>query len=279
MPVKKAGGLTPLKNGLDTEKYGGYKKAGAMFYIPTRYKAGKKNEIIIMSVEMLHGKHFLSDEEFAKEYAFVRLEKILGKKVEEVSFPMGMRPWKVNTILSLDGFRVCITGIGSGGKGLRAQAVMQFTSEEYWKAYLKRIEKYVEKRKNNTNLVYDVEHDKVSKKENEQLYNLYIEKLENSIYRKRINSPVEILNKGKEKFVELGNDIQCQTLLNIHSIFGRLSGGCDLSAIGGSKNSAATSNFSSSISNWKKNYSDVRIVDQSPSGLWERQSQNLLELL
>ena len=32
--------------------------------------------------------------------------------------------------------------------------------------------------------------------------------------------------------------------------------------------------FSSTMSNWKKNYSDVRIIDQSASGLWEVVSDN-----
>ena len=53
----------------------------------------------------------------------------------------------------------------------------------------------------------------------------------------------------------------------------------DKSLIGGSPNSGATVNFSSTISNWRKNYSDVRIIDQSPSGIWEKRSENILELL
>ncbi len=75
-------------------------------------------------------------------------------------------------------------------------------------------------------------------------------------------------------------DDQVEVLLNIHDTFGRNStGGIDLSKIGGSKNSAATVSFSATISNWAKTYKDVRIVDMSPSGIWEKQSQNLLDLL
>ena len=33
------------------------------------------------------------------------------------------------------------------------------------------------------------------------------------------------------------------------------------------------------LSNWKKNYTDVRIVDQSASGFFEKVSDNLLDLL
>ena len=89
-PVKKGTGLIPLKAGLPTEKYGGYNKAGIMFLIPVRYNIGKKSEILILPVELMHGKHFLEDKVFARNYTFTRLENILGKKVGEVSFPMGM---------------------------------------------------------------------------------------------------------------------------------------------------------------------------------------------
>lgn len=278
MPVSAKAGLTPLKKNLPTEKYGGYNKAGVMFFIPVKYKLGKKTEIVIMSVELLHGDKFLADTDFAREYSFKRLEHILGKRVEEISFPMGMRPWKVNTVLSLDGFKVCIAGISNGGKTLIAQTIMQFSADSKWNTYLKRLERFSEKCSSNDNYIYDAAYDYVTKDANEELYNLYIDKLENTIYSKRINSPVEVLKKGKEKFLALDIKQQCKALLNIHQVFGRVSGGCDLTLIGGVGKAAATV-FSSSISNWKKNYKCVKIIDSSASGLWRKESGNILELL
>lgn len=278
-PVKKGTGLIPLKAGLPTEKYGGYNKAGVMFLIPVRYNIGKKSEILILPVELMHGKHFLEDKVFARNYTFTRLENILGKKVGEVSFPMGMRPWKINTMLSFDGFRVCLTGTGGRGKCLVAQPVMQFSADEHWRFYIKRLERFVEKIGINPDLLYDKDHDKVSKDENLKLYELYVDKLQNTIYKKRVNSPVQTLLKGKEEFKKLSIEEQCQVLLNIQSVFGRMTGGCDLTLIGGSAHSAATGSLSTTISNWKKKYSTVRIIDQSPSGMWEKSSENLLDLL
>ena len=192
---------------------------------------------------------------------------------------MGMRPWKVNTQLSLDGFRVCIAGIGSGGKCLAAQPVMQFSADDYWKYYMKKLESFSDKISKNNKYIYDKGYDKVSAEDNLKLYDIYIEKLTNTIYRKRINNPVETLKGGRDKFISLDVFEQVKCLLNIQQIFGRMTGGCDLTAVGGKAKSAATVNFSSTISNWKKNYNDVRIVDQSPAGLWENKSENLLELL
>lgn len=278
-PVKKGTGLIPLKAGLPTEKYGGYNKAGVMFLIPVRYNIGKKSEILILPVELMHGKHFLEDKVFARNYTFTRLENILGKKVGEVSFPMGMRPWKINTMLSFDGFRVCLTGTSGRGKCLVAQPVMQFSADEHWRFYIKRLERFVEKIGINPDLLYDKDHDKVSKDENLKLYELYVDKLQNTIYKKRVNSPVQTLLKGKEEFKKLSIEEQCQVLLNIQSVFGRMTGGCDLTLIGGSAHSAATGSLSTTISNWKKKYSTVRIIDQSPSGMWEKSSENLLDFL
>lgn len=278
-PVGKKEGLVPLKKGLDTELYGGYNEASVMFFVPVKYYVKNNSEFFIMSVELLYGENFLNNMNFATEYAYKRLEHILGKKVDRVDFPLGLKPWKINTVLSLDGFRVCLSG-SSGGRTLCAQPIVQFSAEKKWQTYLKKLESFTEKCKKNPNFLYSREYDKVSFEENEELYNLYIDKLQNSIYSKRINSPIDTLINGKEKFTKLDIKEQCAALMNIHSVFTRLSaGGCDLSYIGGAKHAAATNSFSASASNWRKNYSVVSIVNCSPSGLWEKESPNLLELL
>lgn len=47
---KKAGSdeLIPLKKGMDTEKYGGYNKPAATFYVLVKYQKGKKSELSIL---------------------------------------------------------------------------------------------------------------------------------------------------------------------------------------------------------------------------------------
>lgn len=158
-----------------------------------------------------------------------------------------------------------------------AQPIMQFSSDEYWKYYLKKVERLTEKVSNNPRYVYDVDYDVVQAEDNLKLYDLYIDKLQNTIYKKRINSPLQLLIDGRERFIGCNVIEQCQVLLNIHQVFGRMTAGCNLEKIGGKAHSAATVNFSSTVSNWKKNYSDVRIIDQSASGLWEVVSDNILE--
>ena len=252
-----------------------------MFFIPVHYKTEKDEDTIILSVELMHGKHFLSDETFAKEYAIRRIYYSIEKTVTEISFPMGLKPWKINTVLSLDGFRMCITAISSKGKRLSLQSAMQFTAGSYWNGYVKKLENLVEKVSKNPSYIYTEKYDKVNRKENEQLYELYVDKLKNSIYCKRwaVRVPLDILINGKSTFDQLSEIKQAEVLLNIHSIFGRNTMGSDLSALGGKKNSGATNSFSSLVSNWRKSYSDIRLINISPSGIWEQQSKNLLDLL
>ena len=227
----------------------------------------------------LQADRVLADPEFARTYLKERVETILGKSVDSISLPMGLRPWRVNTMLSLDGFRVCIAGSSSGGRSLIAQTVTQFKAESKWVYYLKKVESLVEKLQLNPNYVFDAAYDQISLELNIQLYDFYIEKLQNSIFNKRVANPIETIVKGRELFLALSLPEQCRVLLNVQTVFGRLSSGCDLTAVGGTGRAAATVGFSANVSNWKKRYRDVRLIDASPAGLWEKRSENLLELL
>ena len=48
-----SGELLPLKQGLDTEKYGGYNKPTVSFFVLVRYKCKKKYELTLAGVELI----------------------------------------------------------------------------------------------------------------------------------------------------------------------------------------------------------------------------------
>ena len=91
---------------------------------------------------------------------------------------------------------------------------------------------------------------------------------------------------GKVKIaVTVGNkaaNVELDAIGNAQNVVGMLATRnekqADLSNIGESSNSCITK-VSLNVSNWKKNYTDVRIIDQSASGLFEKVSENLLDLL
>lgn len=282
LPLKAAEGLIPRKKGMPTEKYGGYNSASISFFIPVCYTIVKDltQDIMIMPVELLYADRFEKDAEFAHEYAHDRVQSINHGKVSDISFPMGMRILKINTVLSFDGFRAYITGSANKGEVLNIAPFMPFIASAETEAYIKKLERLVEKTSKNEKYFFDEKYDKVTAEKNIRLYDMYLEKLRDSIFKKRPGSPLKRLENGREKFVKLNPVEQAKALLNIHKVFGRVQNGIDLRAVvGGTSTRVAAVTISSKISNWKKYYKDVRIIDSSASGIWEKQSVNLLDLL
>lgn len=278
-PVKAAEGLIPLKQGLPSEKYGGYNKPTATFFILAKYRSGKKNEVMVMPIELMAADKFKCNAEFALEYAKDNIGKIIGKVVDSVEFPLGMRILKVNTVLELDGMRACIAGKSSGGKCIALSLSQPLVLGYKWEKYIKKLEQFIEKRKNNPNLVYSEKYDAITAKENIELYTILTDKLSTPAYSQRPANPITTLSNGIDKFTSASINDQIYCLLQIVSLFGRTSGGCDLRVIGGAGKAGAMVSFRTSISNWKKSFTDVRIIDTSASGLYEKKSVNLLELL
>ncbi len=277
MPLRAASGLIPLKKGRPTEIYGGYNKPTATSFILTKYKTGKKRDVIMMPVELLHADEFLQDDGFAVDYAKQTIAGIVGKPVESVEFLLEKRIIKVNTVLSLNGLRVCITGKSGGGKQIGVSTLTPFKTSPENERYIKRLESFEKKKKKNDNLVFSKQYDGISTEKNVMLYDCYIDKLQAPPYLYRPANPCDTLISGRDSFVQLSPERQIPVLLSIQGLFGRAVK-ADLTAIGGVQ-SAGVSALSSSLSNWKKKYTDVRIIDQSASGLFEKVSENLLELL
>ena len=182
-------------------------------------------------------------------------------------------------MISLDGFRCCITGKAGGGRCIILMPMMPLTVGRSMEDYIKAIENFSKKTTENAQIQYDENHSKINREMNMKLYDCLVDKLEHSIYIKRPNHPLVTLENGKDAFKGLSVSEQVKCLMQVLQVFGRLTGGCNLKSIDGVEHAAATVSFSSTISNWKKNYQDVRIIDSSASGLHETKSQNLLELI
>ena len=121
--------------------------------------------------------------------------------------------------------------------------------------------------------------DGISKEKNLQLYEVLSSKVIYGIYAIPFSGQSDTLKRGKEIFEELYIEKQIEALLNLVLLLksGR-AGSCDLTAING-KGRIGIYRVNTKISNWKKSFRDVRIVDVSPSGIYETKSENLLELL
>ena len=171
-----------------------------------------------------------------------------------------------------------INGKSSEGKVIIVSLNVPLIIGYCWEKYIKQLERFVEKKKEHPNMAYSEAYDRISAEKNKELYDILTDKLVCKMYSKRPANPVKTIRTGQEKFADLNIFEQAKCLLQIISVFGRNAGGCDLQAVGG-KGKEATTRLNSVISNWGKSYSSVRIIDLSPSGLFEKRSENLLSLL
>lgn len=277
MPIKKAAGLVPIKQGRDTEKYGGYNKASASFFVIARYKRGGKKEVSFVPVELMSAEQFMKDEEFAKRYIKHTLEKINTKKIEDVELPLGKRVVKIKSLLSLDGYKVWVNGKANGGKIILLSNAESLILSEKDIDYIKKIEKYIEKKKNNKKILHDSDYDGLSENRNGELYLTILSKLKNRFYSQMPGGQSKTMEEGLGLFKGLSFDDQVSVLMNCLQLLksGR-SGGCDLSLIGGKAKSGAMT-LGSNLSSGKM--AEIRILDVSPAGIHTVESINLKELL
>ena len=272
-------GAIPRKQGLPVEKYGGYCKPTASFFALAKYRAGKDTNVMLVPVDLLSADKFVQSSAEALKYTEETIACITGKHIDSVEFPLGLKPIKINTMLDFDGMKMCIAGKSSGGRTVIPSLTMPLVISYPWEKYVKHLERFTEKKKDHPSMIYNEAYDKITVEKNIELYDLLIQKLGNPPYEKRPNNPIETLRNGREKFAKLDIAEQAKFLMQILTVFGRSSGGCDLRPVGGVGKAAVVS-ISSSLSNWKKKYTDVRIIDQSASGLFEKRSEcNLLDLL
>ena len=95
---------------------------------------------------------------------------------------------------------------------------------------------------------------------------------------------LRIIENGSFTEIEIGEvflltvKLKKMCLINIMEWLCPGCGPVDLTVCGGTK-STGSKRRSSCMSNWTKYYSDVRILDESASGLFSKTESNLLELL
>ncbi len=276
-PLAAAPGLIPRKKDLSTEKYGGYGSPTVSFFLLAQYAVGKKTDMMFVPVELLYAAGVLEDEQTAQDYVEKQILKVTGKQATEVTLPLGLRRIKVGTMFEFDGkFRAYLRGkAGTTKLGFALMTPLCIGYE--WEKYVKRLERFCEKKKDHPGMVYSPKYDEVTTEQNLQLYDILTAKLSGATYVKRPANPIGILEKGRDAFCALSVFEQAACLLQMVVVFSR-SKSSDLQKIGGSANTAIFS-LSLMANNWKKNYADVRIVDSSASGLYESKSDNLLDLL
>ncbi len=143
LPLKAGEGLTPRKKGLPAEKYGGYNKPTASFYLLASYRIKGKKDIMFVPVELQ-----FADMTNAAQYAAGVISEINGgKAVTDVQVLLNERPIKIDSVLSLDGMLVTIRGKSNKGANIIVAPLSPLVLGFEWERYIKRLEAFAEKKK------------------------------------------------------------------------------------------------------------------------------------
>ena len=123
---------------------------------------------------------------------------------------------------------------------------------------------------------------KITSKENLELFKFFAEKLSKKPFSKIPGAKIVLDENEKTKFCDLTIKKQIRYLNNLVLYFKtNRSGDVDLSKDDNKqekhKSKTGALYISANLSNWK--YDDVRIIDRSASGLFEKVSGNLKEIL
>ena len=274
-PVKAGQGQVQLKQGIDIAKYGGYNKASASFFVVAAYTLGGKKAVSFVPIELMVKDRFLKDNEFAVNYTTEVLRNLNSKSVENVTLPFGTRIQKIKSVISVDGYEFWINGKGNGGNRVLFSSAESAVYSSDTIKYIKKIENYIEKKKENKKLIHDSNYDGLSDEKNIELYDLLAKKLACNKYNNVLKNQIQLFESGRQSFESLEFDKQIDLLIEGIKMFksGR-AGGCDLTLIGG-KGQSGSMYMSAKISPDK----EIKLVDYSTAGLHRKESVDLREFL
>ena len=269
-PKRKSEGLIPRKQYLDASKYGGYSAASSSFFTLVKYA----DTICLLSVPVLYADRFENSLSFAQEYALSQYSGRTKLQTDDIQFPLSRRIIKINTMLELDSVRINLTA--EDGIYFLYSPAMPLVLSADMERYIKRLASFMEKRKNNTNYTI-TPWDQITAEENISLYDTLTTKMLNKTYQKLHERTGMKLRDGRGAFIKLDLLEQVSLLLQAVSVLktGRRND-VDLSLIGGSKrdDKRRLNMRLQSIHDCQSIY----IIDQSPTGLIEHRSENLLTL-
>lgn len=260
MIVKKGKGQLPIKSSdkrlCDTNKYGGYNKVSGAYFMCVEHTVKKKRVRSMEFVPVYLAKKLDDNEEFKLKYCKENLQlvepKILIPKI------------KINTLFEIDGFRMHLSG--RTGERLIFKGANQLCISKDCELYLKKVLKYLNRVKEARVELPITSYDKITEEENLEVYNIFLDKLKNTLYAVRLSLQYNNLVDKKEEFIKLSLVEQCKVLGEILHLFQCNSVAANLTPIGLAK-SAGILVMSNKISKDQA----IKIIHQSPTGIFTQE--------
>lgn len=258
--MKKGKGQVPVKGGDDRlcslEKYGGYNKAAGAYFVLVESE-GKKGVLkrTLEYVPIYRKAEFEGDEEKLLEY-------LRGGDCGLVNPRILIRRVKIDTLFDFNGFRMHLSG--RTNNQLIFKGANQLLLNDRQMRTVKKLVKAVEQIKENKN--YRISsYDGIEDVGLVELYDVLLGKLQQTIYKKRLESQIKTLEEGKQLFVTQSIEEKCKLLYEILHLFQCNGSSADLTSIGGPGHGGILL-----LSNEISRYDKIAIIDQSPTGIFER---------
>lgn len=266
LPVKKGKGQVPLKSDGspigNIEKYGGYNKAGVSYfmYVRAKEKKGKKEKTVYRFVPvLLYRAGALRTDADRRAYC---LEEWKRENKAYTEPEILLRKIKYNALLEQDGFRMHISGRSNDRLILKNAAELCLSEEEA--ALIKRMGKFLERENKNKEETVTA-YDKIDAAQTLALYDTLSDKLERGVYRVKLGAQIDVVKKGREKFILLSLEKQCSMLMGFLHLFQCNPVLANLKEIGGSA-SAGTILINFNTTDQK----GLTLIHQSVTGFFEK---------
>lgn len=228
-PKKKGKAQMPIKPSEDRltnlERYGGYGSIKISYFslVEGKNKKGKYEKLFI-PIAVHTAKKIEENQEYGMEY----IKEASGLTDVVVL----KRKVPINTLLIHNGFKMRITG--KSDSRIVLDNANEFTLELKYQKVLKDIMKYCKDRQENPKICVN-EKSSLNHENLEQLYDVFQNKLDHTIYSVMLGDYCQKLQSGKDKFANLTLEDKAVQLSEILKLFKCNSEIPDLSKIGGKK--------------------------------------------
>lgn len=258
--LKKGKGQIPIKGGADErlrsrDKYGAYNKASGAYFMLVE-SDGKKGERkrTIEFVPVYLAKSLEESVELRRRYC----EEELGLVNPDVR----LSKIRKNALIDVDGFKMHL--VGRTENRLLLIGATQLVLSEDDQQLIKKIGKYCLDHRENKDAVLSEKYE-LTMDLFEKLYDIFVFKLEQTVYAVKLSKQAKDLKEVKEEFLALDDEQKCLLLMEILHLFQCSPQLANLTNIGGGK-SAGSLKILSDITKQQS----VLLINQSITGFYEQ---------
>ena len=170
---------------------------------------------------------------------------------------------KIDTLFKVDGFYMWLSG--RTGKQLIFKGANELLLSDEETKILKKVIKFINRKIENKN-VKIVAFDGINEAELTHLYDVFVSKLQNTIYKIRLGLQASTLIDNKGKFEKLSLEDKCTVLAEILHLFQCQSTMANLTLISGPAK-AGSIKINNNITKCKQ----ISIINQSVTGIYEKE--------